>query len=223
MAFNLAEIEQRINAIAGQSLTTTEGDTDWLLRRSFINRAQQDWANRFDWPQLYTEVNSMTSTGSALASIALPANFKKLAGYPQFAVGGANGDQFSEVDAMERNRFSSTDKYCYVLGNATGYNLIVNPGTFSSGTSLFYSYYRSPISLISGSDITECPDANYIVQQSLYYYFLSQEDARFQDTRAEAERILATMLEEQTVRGVGYHNQVLNTDETKWGFRWGRD
>lgn len=222
MAFTLAEVEQRINAIAGQSLSTTEGDTDWLLRRSYINRAQQDWANRFDWSQLYTEVNSLTSNGSALASIPLPQNFRKLAGYPKFATGASN-DQFPEVDAFERGRFSSTDQYSYVLGNASGYNLIVNPATFNSGTSLFYSYYRSPISLISGSDISDCPDPNYLVQQSLYYYFLSQEDARFQDARAEAERILATMFESSITRGIGYHNEVLNVDDTKYNFRFGRD
>ena len=224
MAANLTELQQRIEAIAGQSLTTTEGDDDWNLRRSYLNRAQLDWAERFEWPQLYKEVNSLTSTGSALASIALPTDFRKLAGYPKFAVPNVTNSEYPEVDPTERDRFLSSDKYVYKLGDPnSGYNLIVNPASFASGTSIFINYYATPASLVSGSNVSMCPNPNYLVQQALYYYFQANEDARFQDSRAEAEKILATMLEFENVRGVGYHNQIPNVDFTKHNHRWGRD
>jgi len=228
MAVDLTELQTRMEAIVGQSVTVTEGDDDWKLRRSYLNRAQRDWSERFDWPQLYTEFNSRTSTGSALASISLNrANltntFRKLAGFPMFAsdIGVA---QYPQIDPNERKRFGATDKYVYILGDPRGgYNMVVNPATFISGASVFIPYYRSPDSLVSGSDISLCPNPNYLVQQALYYYFQANEDERFQDARAEAERILATMLEFENVKGKGYHNEVLNTDESEKSFRWGRD
>lgn len=221
MAIDLTEIQKRINAIVGQSVSVTEGDTDWTLRSSYINRAQRDWAERYDWRELYTEFNSMTSTGSALASISLPTDFRKLAGMPILAV--SNNGQFPEIDPGDRIRFNSTDRYSYVLGDPSGNRtLIYNPATLASGTSIFIPYYKTPASLVSGYQVTPCPNPNYLVQQSLYYYFLANEDSRFQSAKAEAENILAIMLEFENVRGSGYANVVGNVDD-KAGFRWGRD
>ena len=220
MSFDLTEVQKRINAIVGQSVTVTEGDDDWNLRRSYINRAQRDWSERFDWQVLYKETNTL-ATASGQATLSLPTDYRKLAIAPTIADTSVN--QYAEIDPQERKRFGSTDKYVYPLGDPSGgYNLVVNP-PMASGASIAYAYYRTAPSLVSGSDISLCPNPDYIVQQSLYYYFLANEDARFQDARRQAEGILANLLEFENVRGNGYDNSVTNVDETKSNFRWGRD
>lgn len=223
MAFDLSEIEARINSIVGQSVTVTEGDADWVLRRSYINRAQKDWSERFDWQVLYKEVNSMTSQATGNATISLPTDFRKLATAPVFA-NGISAQAYAEIDPQMRATFNPSQNYSYVMGDpSNGYNLIVNPATLGSGASVYYSYYRKAPSLVSGSDVSLCPNPDYLVQQSLYYYFLANEDARFQDQRAQAENILANLLEFENTRGNGYNNEVPNNDITKNNFRWGRD
>lgn len=222
MSVNLTELQQRIEAVVGQTVDTTEGNDDWNLRRSYLNRAQLDWSERFDWPQLFKEVNSMTSRSTGNATIAMPSDFRKLATPFRVATSGSVID-IPQVDPQEVGRFNSADNYGYLLGSpAEGYNLIVNNASLGSGVSISFAYYQSPNSLVSGNDVSVCPNPNYLVQQGLYYYFLANEDARFQDARAEAEKILANMLEFENVKGSGYHNEVLNVDETKFNFRWGK-
>jgi len=154
------------------------------------------WAERFDWPQLLNKTNVLTSLHSA-ATVSLPANFRKIA--TELKIGSYN---YPQVDPQETGRFGTSDKYFYLLGNPNnGYNLVVNPPTLASGTSISFSYYQSPNSLVSGSDTSLIPNPDYLIQQSLYYYFQANEDERFQDARAEAERILATMLEFENVKG----------------------
>jgi len=221
MAETLNDILTRIEAVAGQSLDVTEGDDDFNLRRSYVNRAQQDWAEKYDWPQLYTEYLGNTSLGTGNATITLPSDFRKLAGYPKFS-DELNTYQYPEINPTDRDLFTSSDKYVYKLGDLkNGYNLIVNPAPLVSGASIFIPYYRFPASLVSGSNVSECPNSNYLVQQGLYYYFLANEDARFQDARSEAEQILANMLESSEARGAGYDNSVPNVDD-KAGFKWGK-
>jgi hypothetical protein len=213
--YDLTEIQRRINAIAGQSTDVTEGDEDWSLRSSFINRSQLDWSERFDWPQLYKEVVSATSTSTGTATISLPADFRKLANPPTLGT-----DTYTEVDPQNKSLYSTPDKYLYIGGNPSeGYNLIHN-GTLVSGASISFAYYRSAPSLVSGSDVSLCPNPDYLVQQSLYYYFLANEDARFEISRANAEQILANLLEFENVKGTGYNNSVKSVDEN---FKWGRD
>ncbi len=220
---NLTELQTRIEAVVGQTTDTTEGNDDWNLRRSYLNRAQQDWSERYDWPQLYKEVNSRTSQSTGNATLALPANFRKLATSFKFADGSVT-ESVSQVDPQEIGRFGQSDKYSYVLGDpSNGYNLILNNVSLGSGASIAFSYYQSPNSLVSGNDVSLCPNPNYLVQQGLYYYFLANEDNRFQDQRAEAEKILANLLEFENVKGTGYHNEVFNVDEFKSNYRWGRD
>lgn len=220
MAFDLTEIQKRIEAVAGQSVDVTEGSEDWNLRLSYINRAQTDWAERFDWPQLYREIYSTLSVATGNATVDLPLDFRKLAAYPTF-----KNKQYPQIDPWERKTKGLTDKFVSVMGDPnSGYKLIVNYGeTLSSGASYFVPYYKTPNSLISGHEVSEIPNPNYLVQQSLYYDFLANEDGRFEEARAEAERILANMLESENVKGKAYHNEVPNVDETKSGFRWGRD
>lgn len=218
--FDLTEIQKRVEAIVGQSQTVTEGNDDWNLRSSYINRAQQDWANRFEWPQLYREIFGNLSTATGNATISMPSDFRKLMGHPKIG-----NNQYSQIDANERERFNVGDRFSYVLGNPSGgYNLIVNyPATASSGASYFIPYQKTVASLVSGFQVSECPNPDYIVQQTLYYYFLANEDERFQDARSEAERILANLLEFENVYGPAHANSVDNVDEVKHNFRWGRN
>lgn len=220
---NLTELQQRIEAVVGQTTTTTEGNDDWNLRRSYLNRAQRDWSERFDWPQLYKEVNSRTSQATGNATIAMPTNFRKLATPLRAAESSNLLTDVPQVDPQEKGRFGTSDKYSYILGDpSNGYNLVTQNVSLGSGASISFSYYQSPNSLVSGNDISLCPNPNYLVQQGLYYYFLANEDNRFQDQRSEAEKILANMLEFENTKGSGYHNEVFNSDETKHGFRWGK-
>jgi hypothetical protein len=75
--------------------------------------------------------------------------------------------------------------------------------------------------LASGSQVSRCPDHNYLIQESLALYWQSKEDARFQDARAEADKLLSRMLEKMNSYGYGHAgNSVENVDDQS-GLRWG--
>jgi hypothetical protein len=214
---DLAEIQRRINAIVGQSVDVTEGDDDWNLRSSYINRSQRDWSETFDWNVLYKEYNSITSLASANPTISLPSDYRKIATSFK-ANDGSSTHTYPEINPQDRGKYETTDKYSYILGDPSGgFNLIMNPGDLPSGASINYSYYRLAPSLVSGSDVSLCQNPEYLVQKSLYYYFLANEDARFSDASAKADQILSNLLEYENVNNID--STVKRSDDS---FVWGK-
>jgi len=198
----------------------TQSGTDWNIRLNALNRSLFDWAEIYDWSVLKKVYNGNISTSTNNATIALPSDFRKLDGFPVIA-----GDKFTPVDPTKNSQYSSPDKIVNILGNDRATRVIVALGaSLSSGASIQFTYWASPQSLASATNLTECPDPTYLVQRSLYYLYKGREDGRFPEAKEESDRILARMIESENTLGQAHaDNRIPNWNESRYAFRIGRD
>ena len=222
---SLDNLQGRISAIIDQNEDTADiTSADYSLRRTYINMAQHEWAELYDWRSLYRESNLRVSTSTGNASLALPSDFRKLAAYPRITFDGVTTEDFPEIRPQEKSQYANTDKYIYILGDQNaGQTMFINAGTLSSGASINLAYYRSPASLVSPANIAMCPNPEYLVQRTLAYIWESQADERFPQAKLEADKILKQMLEYEQVYGESYDDKVKTVERTRFNsFRWGK-
>lgn len=218
----LQSLQDRLANIVDNSATApTAGGEDWNLRLDLINRAQNEWAELYDWQVLYTEYHTLTTEGNA--SISLPQDFRKLAAPPRIAW-GLSKKELPEIRPTEKSRYADNDQYVMVLGNRRdGYTLYINPPSVASGLSLQIPYYRSAPSLASPADVTLVPNPDFLVERAAAEIWRARGDERYSLAKAEAEKILARMLEFESTRGESYYDYVPNFQEIRKSFRIGRD
>lgn len=222
MAYDVNELQKRINAIFQEDPTapTAGGDT-WNLYLAYLNMAQQEWQEAYPWTTLYKEVNTMTSQSTGNATLSLPSDFRKVDGFLKISDGGTGS--YKQVDPDKRDQMTPADKYYYILGYPGSYNMVINPGTHGSGSSIFYSYWSVAQSLASGADVSVCPDPAFLVQRTLGYLWEARDDARFPGAKAEAEKLLTRMLEYEQNKGVSFDNTIRTVEQNRYGHRIGRD
>ena len=226
MAWTLSSLELQLAAELDQSASApTEGGADWNVRLNLLNRSQLDWAESYDWSVLKKVHNGRISTSTGNASYALPADFRKIDGPPRITHDGTNTKEFSIVDVSTNSQYLNTDKYVNLLGNdRDGRVMYINAVTLASGASIQFTYFCTPASLSTGTHLTACPDPNYLVQRSLYYWYKAREDNRFPEAKVEADRVLARMIENENTPGrAEMDNRVPTWNETRYKFRIGRD
>ena len=230
MSLTLEEIQARIASIIDQdySAPDTTGD-DWSLRKLYINMAQDEWAQLYNWPSLYREYSTMTSTGTSNVTVSLPSNFRNIAGFPKASFSGSTFE-FEQVAPQQKTQKSASDLFFYRIGDTNSGNYVVfNPGIasgqFPSGASIFISYYSVPNSLVSPADISPVPDPQYLVKRSVALLLESREDPRFPSAKVEAEKILQRMLKRELTPTEADNDlsRVRTVEETRYGFRIGRD
>jgi len=220
MTLSLLDLQNQIASEIDQSATApTQGGTDWNIRMNALNRALFDWAETYDWTVLKKVHNGLISTASANASYALPANFRKLDGFPVVA-----GEMYTPVNPTNNYRYLDTDKFVNILGNDRDNKVLyIHPNNLSSGASVQFTYWASPISLASATNLTECPDPTFLIQRALYYLYKGREDGRFPEAGVASDKILARMIEGENTLGQAHSdNQIHNYNQAN-GFRIGRD
>ena len=230
MNLSVNELQNRLASSVDQSSTApTTAGADWNLRLKYFNMAQSEWAELYDWQALYKEYNTLTSTNTANCSISLPTDFRKWAGYPKITYDSISTKEFAEIRPQEKERYSSSDRYVYLMGNPNAnYTMFVHPGTttgyLTSGASIFLSYYASAVSLVSPADVSMCPNPDYLVTRAKAYLWEAREDGRSNQARAEADKILQRMLEFENVHSEASTNDRVKTvEETRYSFRIGRN
>jgi hypothetical protein len=217
---NLTELQKRFNSQVREKWTAPdEGSDEWNWNRDLLNKASQDWENTYLWPALYKEVNTFFSG----ATLSLPNDFKRYNGPLVIAVDGGN-HEYIETNPDERTQYKGTDRYFYILGNKKdGLSMIVNPGTVASTNSVYYSYYSSANSLVSGDDQTEISDPNFLIEKAAGYYWRARDDSRFTLAERNADIAMAKMLEFEQSHGRPYDERIKTYEEARSDFRLGRD
>lgn len=222
------EIQSGVAGIVDQDQDTDNiSSTDYSLRLKYINRRQRTWAETGNFPQLYTEYFTQTSTSSGNTSIALPADYRRLASFPRITFDGATTYDFPEIDPGSESQYTSSDRYVKILGNeSSGYYMIVNSsnagGHLVSGASIFVPYYKSPASLASPTDIVSCSNPEYLIIGAAADIWESREDARYQAKQVEANIILQNMLQsESTPSEASTDDRVEPVEVTRYGHRMG--
>ncbi len=221
----LNDVIVKISAIVSQTIDVTNTSDEYNLWRSYINMAQKEWAETYDWPSLYKEYNGLTTalgTSAQAATITLPADFRKLAGFPKICDTTTTSFEYGQIDPEKKEMMVSDAHYCFLLKDGAANYLIVSPGTLPSGASYFLPYWRSPASLCSPADVIDCPNPDYLVSRIIAMIWESREDARFPQAKVEADKILARLLESEMAQGYAY-DQRINTPEERKSFRIGRD
>jgi len=230
MAITVDEVQSRIASLVDQSITTpTQTGSEYALRLKYLNRAISEWGQAFDWEALRKDYWPGV-TGVSQASISLPDDFHKVAGFPLYYSGGVSGGEEREVINAEATKlYSSTDKYCYVLGDrANGHTLVWSPGTLASGASLKIPYYSYVTSVASPANEIIVSDPGFVVNRVIAYIFESRSDERFQETEVKARESLIEMINSEQVRkfssyGAGTSKNVQGDLRLYHGFRVGRD
>lgn len=226
MSWTLNDLQAQIAIELDQSATpATEGGTDWNIRTTALNRALFDWAESGEWRALLKVHNGLVSTSSANASYALPSNFKKLDGFPRIVADGTTAYDFPAVSPSDNRRYTDTDKFVNVLGNDKDNKVMfIHGSTLPSGASVQFTYWASPVSLASASNVTEIPDPTFLVQRALYYLYKGREDGRFPEAKVESDRILARMIENENTLGISSVNRSVQVGKQSFpNFRVGQD
>lgn len=222
MKWTLQDCQEQIASEMDQSPNApTAGGTDWNIRKNALNRALIDWENSNDWDSLKVVHNSKV-TVAGFATLGLPANFKKLDGFPGIVWNGSQYDKFQVIDPSTNNQQTDSDLYVNIFDNERdGKTMYIHANTLASGASVQFTYYKSPQSLASASDVVEVPDPTYIVQRALYLIYKGREDGRFPEAKVEADKILMRMIENESSRGLAYRDRSIPVGNN--GFRIGRD
>ena len=226
MSWTLQDLQNAIASEVDQSATApTAGSTDWLIRNNFINRSLIDWSESYEWEAMKKVHNGVISTSTGNASYALPSDFKKIDGFPQITADGITTYSYPVNDPTNNTRYSGTDRLVNILGNNTdGKVMYILGGALSSGASVQFTYYASPQSLASATNIVPMKDPTYLVQRSLYYILKSREDGRFPEAKTESDRILMRMIEEENTLGQSNVNRSVSVfPEGYKSWRIGRD
>lgn len=225
MSYTVSDIQTWIaNEIDQSETAATEGGTDWDIRMGAMNRSLIDWASSNEWSALKKVHNGRVSVAGG-ASYVLPQDFGKLDGFPRIVWDGSSISEFPVVDPSKNSQYVDTDRYVNIFDNARDTKVMyIHSGTLSSGASVQFTYWKSPQSLASASDVIEVPDPTYVVQRSLYYIYKGREDGRFPEAKVESEKILARMIENENSRGLAYNDRrIPNWNEERYSFRIGRD
>ena len=229
MSYSLDNTISRIGAFIFQDEDTSNIETTtYSLLKEMVNRRQRKWAEAYQWPVLYKEYGTKTSTNSGNVTISLPSDFRRIASYPKITYDGATTEEFPEIDPNTQGQYlRSRDNFMYILGSeGAGFNMVVNPATSSgfiaSGASIFVPYYSIPSSLASPANTITCSDPDYLVQGVLADWWTSREDNRADAALVEADMILKNLITNETTPSIASaDDRVKTVDETKYGMRWG--
>jgi hypothetical protein len=229
MAHTVDDIQASVAAVVDQDEDTSNiSSDDYSLRLDFINQRERKWSEVGRWRALYKEYSTLTSTSSGNVTVALPADFRVEAGFPQAYSNGAMRE-FSVVKGTQKEQYASTDDYVSIQGNPhSGYYMVFRPGVsgyqLGSGASIYLSYYSVPTSLASPADTITCPNPDYIITGVISDVWEAREDARFQIKKGEADVILKDMLEfEMTHSEASDDDRIKPYEQTRYNFKWGRD
>jgi len=135
----LQTILQDANAYLDLDASVPTG-TELTTRINYANQAiwEASAIAQFSEFQNVYEVN--VSSG---ATITLPSNFKEFMTAPRLLDSTLTWIDYAEIRPDERYSKTTTDKYCYVLGNpASGYYAIFN--NLASNCTLSITYQRYP-------------------------------------------------------------------------------
>jgi len=229
MSTTVDQIQSRVAGFVDQDQDTANIEaTDYALRLNYINRRERTWSEIGKWQSLVKEYNTLTSTISGNCSISLPSDFRSLAILPQISFDGTQTLEFQDIRPQDESKFDPrTSAYVKLMGNpANGYVMRVNPpvtsGQLASGASIKIVYYSTPASLLSPSDITACPNPEYLVQGVIADVWESKEDPRYQNAKSEANTLLQNMIEFESTPSERSYSAEVHTVEQRNNFRWGR-
>ena len=193
----------------GVATAPTDGSNEYLQWSEWADEELYNYGEVMDWGELFTTTNVVAAQSGT--SVALPDNFKKLGGYPNF-----NGVLYPEVDR---------DIYGRSGGMAVGYNSgwFMNwTGALTSQTSVAIPHYYYPTGLASPMSQVPMRNPNYLVKRLQVRILKYRQDPIFTEIEAEADLLLKQMIENEYYKHSQYASSMSDhLQET--GFELGAD
>ena len=198
----LETILQRIGAYVDQDSTTPTG-TDLTVRMSYVNQAYDEWANSYEWRSLKRSYGLMAS--EALSTISLPSDFSRLES--PLMNWGDDGriipEEYELVEMADRRSYTTSDKYCYIEGNAASGYFMRLTKPIEAGSSVIFDYTIKPVELGSVGQTPLIDDPQFLVQRGIAYVLEARGDSRFPQAKADAEKLLGRMVENENAKYSG--------------------
>lgn len=217
MAQTLRSILDDVAAYLDKDTSLATG-TELTVRVNLINQSLREWGDAYQWNEL--RFNQAVTVSFSQSSVGLPATFKKLMS-PPWNAALTSDNTYIQINPSDRIRKLATDRYSYVVGDeAKGYALMINP-PLPSGVSLMLDYQAYPSSMATLQDISVCPQPEYLTKRTIALVLESRADTRFPQLKADADRMLRTMIEEQDAPSGGENNRVPDFYSST-GFRIGQ-
>lgn len=180
-------------------------DDEYTIGISLANEAIQKWAN-YDgtyWKELFTTAQTTTATEgettivTGTSSYLAPEDMRESGGFVKLKNSdGQTVKSIPIIDPQEAQFKTDESSYCYFTGNSgSGYTLNINPapGSTDAGLLIDYIYYKKPTELEEGDDVTECPNAIYIVHRMLANRFRASRNPYYSSALDDAENALRIM------------------------------
>lgn len=192
----------------GKFTSPTAASNEWYQWLSWANEELHSYGEVHDWPELKSPITIQLSGTSG----ALPANFKKIAGFPV-----RDGNNVTEVDYDLFNSYaSSADVF------RTGYNNGWFIETKKSGTTIVIPIQSYPTSLATVTDSFNIRNPFYLVKRLKIRVFKYRQDPIFTELETEADLLLNQMLENEFYKHSQYKGGA-TTPEEEAGFTLGVD
>lgn len=199
MRMDVSAVLRQIAATVNQeAVAPTTGGDEFNLWLEYMNMAQTEYSQTTEWESsrkfYYPGV-----TGSSLASISLPEDFKMMAAPAKlYLEGKATPDEYSQIVPENEQTYVNTDLYFKLVGNQSdGFTMVLNPGTLASGASFEVQYFSTPTSLSTTTQYLPMADPVFVVEKTIAYIFRSRSDPRFQVIDQSANERLIRMLENE--------------------------
>ena len=212
MSRTLSQILTDANAYLDLEAAEPTG-TELTTRKNYANQAVNEAADIAQFPE-FKKTYEVRATS---ATLTLPSGFREFMTAPRLLNSSLTWEDYPEIRPEERYGKTSTDKYCYVLGNPNeGYTAVFN--NISSTATLSLTYQRYPSGFATLTDVCELSDPQYVVAKIESLVLQSRRDERFPLKDAEAERRLRNMVGRKSkpptggdniIKRVGISNYVL--------------
>jgi hypothetical protein len=194
----------------------TSSDDEYTIAMRFANEAVARWATYDNtyWKVLFKTAQT-ASTGGVVTitdgntSYAAPTAFKEAGGFIKIKnSAGTTVLTYPIIEPQEAQFKNDNSKYAYFTTAAGGAaTLHLNPSPSGmTGQLIDYVYYAKPTEFTTGSDITECPNVEFIVHRMLGMRFRASRNPYYQSAMDDAEDAL--------------HIMKMDNDSGNWASPW---
>ncbi len=211
----------------GVSTIPASTDPEYTIGLRLANEALTRWANYDNtfWQVLYSTPVAEGDTTVAVTDVTqydVPDNFKAPGGNIKLLDSSGNTQRTYRLVSPEKIQFyGDNTQYAYFMGNPNdGFTLNLNPAPASevNGFTINYVYYKTPTLYTTGTDISEIPNAYFVVHRMLANRFRASRNPYYTDALRDAEDALGIMKMENDSGTWSNPLAVADTSGTNWGF-----
>ena len=148
--------------------------SELVTRTNYANQAVWEASDIAQFPEFQKSYEVRATS----ATISLPSGFREFMTAPRLLDSSLTWLDYPEIRPDERYGKSTTDKYCYILGNPSeGYVAVFNNA--DTNCTLSITYQRYPSGFATLTDVCELSDPQYVVSRIESLVLQSRRDEGF--------------------------------------------